>query len=332
MDVRGRRVAVAAAVAAVLLVGGCSAEGGTSASDAAKPAVANGAVAPQAAGGEKAAASGGPVTAKDGATAAPTAPRLIAYKAQLTVRVENVGTARGKALLLLDAAGGYVSGESSDGRGDGVMDGTTLTLKVPSAEHRKTLDALAALGTTLDLNSQADDVTQQVADVESRLKSQRASVDRVRALMAEAKSLAEVVSLEGELTRREADLESLQRQQQDLSAKVSMSTVTLRLVAPSAKPSLPTAEPEKGFWASVGGALSGGWDALVTVVKVLLMALAAVAPFLLVAAPLLGLVWWLRRGARRRPALPVQRSPHPEPGPEQPQEEPAGQPDAAEQR
>ncbi|GAA4867820.1 DUF4349 domain-containing protein [Kitasatospora terrestris] len=331
MDVRGRRVAVAAAVAAVVLAGGCSAGGGTSSSDAAKPAVANGAAAPQAAGGEKAAASGGPA-AKDAGTVAPAAPRVIAYKAQLTVRVENVATARGKALALLEAAGGYVSGESSNGRGDGAVDGTTLTLKVPSAEHRRTLDALAALGATLDLNSQADDVTQQVADVESRLKSQRASVDRVRALMAEAKSLAEVVSLEGELTRREADLESLQRQQQELAARTSLSTVTLRLVAERAKPSLPAAEPEKGFWASVGGALSGGWDALVTVVKVLLMALAAIAPFLLVAAPLLGLVWWLRRGARRRPALPAQRSEHPEPGPEQPQEEPAGQPDAAERR
>lgn len=83
----------------------------------------------------------------------------------------------------------------------------------------------------------------------------QASVDRVRALMAGAKSLSEVVSLESELTRRESDLESLQRQQQGLSARVSLSTVTLELVTPYQDARVEPEKPATGFWASVGHAL-----------------------------------------------------------------------------
>ena len=44
---------------------------------------------------------------------------------------------------------------------------------------------------------------------DARVASQRASVDRVRALLSEARSIGDVVAIESELTRREADLDSL---------------------------------------------------------------------------------------------------------------------------
>jgi hypothetical protein len=143
----------------------------------------------------------------------------------------------------------------------------------------------------------------------------RASVDRVRALMADAKTLSEVVSLEGELTRRESDLESLLRQQQELSARTSMSTITLNLVT-EAPPAPPRAEHHDGFWASVGHALGGGWHALVLVVRALLMALAALLPFLLVLAPA---AWPARRVLRRRSAARPTQPPATPTGPAIPQ-------------
>ncbi|MGW4805110.1 DUF4349 domain-containing protein, partial [Kitasatospora sp. NPDC004272] len=244
-------------------------------------------------------AAGAPGT--DGGPAATD--RRIAYQAQLTVQVDSVDGARTEAVDLVTGAGGYVAGEElRGGKGDDVR--STLTLKVPSASYQGTLDGLAALGKQLSLTSKADDLTQQIADVDSRLKSMQASVDRVRALMADAKSLSEVVSLESELTRRESDLESLQRQQQQLSSRTSLSTVTLQLVTP-ARPHVAPHEERTGFWGSVAHALAAGWHALVALVRGLLMALAAVAPFLVLLAPL---AWLLRRRLRSRragaPAVP----------------------------
>ncbi|MFJ2865389.1 DUF4349 domain-containing protein [Kitasatospora sp. NPDC087314] len=315
---RGRRAgagASAAVAVAVLLLGGCGAGGERDAS------------AGSAAGKGDAAAPAAPAAAPSAAAAAPTAGagitpvadnRLIAYTAQLALRTGDVAQVLAKARELATATGGYVSAESVSGAtgGEGTAGGQ-LTLKIPSAAYQQTLDQLAALGEVVSRKSQADDLTQQVADVASRVQTQQASVERVRALMAQAKSLSEVTTLEAELSRREADLESLQKQQKELSARTSLSTVTLDVRREAASPTHAPAPPRDGggFGASVGSALGGGWHVLVTVLRGLAVGIAAVAPFLLVLgvpAALVSRVW-----RRRRPAAVLP----PEPGPEEPDED-----------
>ncbi|MEV0533426.1 DUF4349 domain-containing protein [Kitasatospora sp. NPDC050463] len=325
---RGRRRAGALAAAAVVavLAGGCGASdgGGAAGGDA---AVARGdAVAPAA---PEAAASAAP---KAGPKAAPESgggqpylvpavdARQIAYSAQLSVRVAKADTALARARELALDAGGYVASETVSGSGGQPAGGGSgrrpedrpapgpqsgqLTVKVPSAAFQQTMDQLAGLGEVLSRRSQADDLTQQVADVSSRVQTQQASVDRVRALMAQAKTLAEITSLEGELSRREADLESLQKQLKELSAKTSLSTITLdvRQRTDTSAPDEPDARRDGGFWASVGSALGGGWGVLVAIVRGVAVAVAAATPFLLVLVPAALALRLVRR--RRRTALP----------------------------
>jgi len=302
-----RRTGAAGVLAAVLLLAGCSASGGTA--DSASEAKAVGAAPAGApADGGKAAGAGG--AGAGAATAVPSAGasgqpvnRQIAYQARMTIKVDSLEAARDKAVDLVGQAGGYTAGESRRGAGAGAE--ATLTLKVPSESYQRTVDALAGLGQRLAMSSQSDDLTGQIADVDSRIKSMRASVDRVRALMADAKTLAEVVSLESELTRRESDLEALERQQQELTSRTSLSTVTLDLLTDDQRPTGAVVKHKDGFWASVGHALSGGWHALLTVLHGLLVVLAAGAPFLLVLAPLGWLFLRHRRTHPRRPRPPA---------------------------
>ncbi|MFE6871719.1 DUF4349 domain-containing protein [Kitasatospora sp. NPDC057692] len=345
-------MAVTAALAA-----GCSASDGGGARDNAAAAPAQ-ATAGEAAKGDSAlgapaeAAPAAPGAAATGRAAGPAsaAPvvdaRQIAYSAQLTVRAAKVDEALARARGLAVAAGGYVSAETASGTGGTgpivTPQSGQVTVKVPSAAFQQTLDQLAGLGEVLSRRSQAEDLTQQVADVNSRMQSQQASVDRVRALMAQAKTLAEIVSLESELSRREADLESLQKQVKELSARTSLSTITLD-VRPqeAARPDAPAAEEEdEGFWASVGSALGGGWHVLFTIVRGLFVAVAALLPFLLVAVPIAAAVWavrrWWKRAAGRtgrdREPVPGFAPPPagdlaaPEPEQEEPEEEPGGKP------
>ncbi|MEV8096248.1 DUF4349 domain-containing protein [Kitasatospora sp. NPDC085879] len=313
----GRRVLAGTALAAVLLLSGCGADGGRSSSDAAAaPAEA---VAPKAAptaGGPAAGAgaadrpAGQPTAAATGSPSGAPAGnaadhRYIAYSGRLVLELkadDRGGTAAEIRRAAADT-GGYVGSESlseSGGREAG-----RLVLRVPSARYQQAMERLAGLGTVLTRSSDADDLTEQVVDTESRLKTQQASVDRVRALLADAKSLSEVVSLESELTRREADLESLKQRLQELGSQTSLSTITVELRRPTDAP--PVAEKhERGLWAAVGHAFAGGWHVLLAVVRGLLVALAALAPFLAVLAPA---AWLLRRGLKRRaasrPAPPV---------------------------
>jgi len=163
----------------------------------------------------------------------------------------------------------------------------TLTLSVPADKLDTALDQLARIGTVLQRNMSSQDVTAQYVDTESRLKTMRASVDRVRTLMTQAKDIGQVVALEGELSQREADLESLESQLDALKNSVERATLTVSLSTPGHEPVTKT-----GF---VGG-LGSGWDAFTASVSGLLTAIGAVLPFAvffaLLAAPV---VWWLRR-------------------------------------
>ncbi|MEU6235643.1 DUF4349 domain-containing protein [Kitasatospora sp. NPDC047058] len=324
----GRRAGAAAVVAAVVLVGGCSAGGAERGADSAVKGAAAPAAAPPvaaspggAAADAKGAATPGPVTVGDN--------RLIAYTAQVSLRGKDVPAVLARARELAASAGGYVAAETvSGGPSDTGGQSGQITVKVPSASFQQTLDQLAALGEVVSRRSQADDLTQQVADVSSRVQTQQASVDRVRALMAQAKSLGEITSLESELSRREADLESLQKQLKELSTKTSLSTVTLDVRREPAPAHVEEAKEkeDEGFWASVGSALGGGWHVLVAIVRGLAVAVAAVTPFLLVLGPA-ALVFWLlrRRRAGGRPDAPVPpmpaHQPSQEPSPAQVEQE-----------
>lgn len=219
------------------------------------------------------------------------------YSGQLSLLAKDVAKVVQQATELATASGGYVERESNDSYQDGPS--AQLVLKVPAAQYQSSLDQLAALGSqVLSRNSQAQDVTQQVVDVNSRLKSQQASVDRVRALMAQAQSITDVVSLESELSRREADLESLQSQQQALSTQAALSTIAVSVQSDHPATGAATKKPDS-FGSSLGHALGGGWHVLVTILRWMLIALAAALPFVLLLAPI---GWYVLRARRPKPA------------------------------
>lgn len=246
--------------------------GGSAAEDAAPQADAGGSA------GEPGEGSGG--TESTSARVLP-GDRDIVYRGRVSVRVRDVARASRRVEDLTSSAGGVVFSQQSSGTAgrDGYAE-ATLTLRVPPTEFVPTLDAVAALGRELSRSRTAEDVTTQVADTSSRVRSQERSVERVRALLDEAATIGEVVQVEAELARREADLESLQAQLARLQDVTEMATIDVTLVQRDQR-----TEPEPDALGFLSG-LRGGWDALVGVLLVALTAFGAVLPF----AVLLGLL------------------------------------------
>ncbi|MFI5820023.1 DUF4349 domain-containing protein [Streptomyces rishiriensis] len=213
--------------------------------------------------------------------------------ASLTVQVKNVPRALDEARATTENAGGYVGDETTVRDEDGA-EHTRVVLRVPVQRYDDVLTALQGAGKLLERTAKAQDVTDQVVDVESRIASQRASVARVRELMDRATKLGDVVTLEGELSNREADLEALLAQQASLKDRTSLATVTLTL---SEKPVVRAAEDDDPGFVD---ALAGGWNAFVTTVRWIAVAVGAVLPFLAAAALLL--LAWLRLVRPRRRA------------------------------
>jgi hypothetical protein len=215
-----------------------------------------------------------------------------------------------------DSTGTTTTGGDAAARRSAVLPGeSVLVLRVPVASMDATIERVASVGKELSRTSSAVDVTADLADLGSRVKTQESSVARVRALLAKAASLQEIVMLESELTRREADLEALQARQASLAGRADLSTLTVTLRTPDvASPDPQPADDDNSF---VGG-LKRGWHAVVVSTGVVLTILGALLPLLVVAAVIAVPVWWVlrRRTARRRPSTgPVSAPAGPPAGP-----------------
>ncbi|MGP4004775.1 DUF4349 domain-containing protein [Streptomyces sp. 8N706] len=248
-----------------------------------------------------------------GGTAGQKPPKLtpaqVIRTATLTVRVKDVPGALARARTTAENAGGYIGDETTDRDAAG-HERSRIVLRVPQEEYDGVLEDLAGAGRLLERKVAAKDVTGQVVDVESRIKSQQASVARVRELMDRATELSDVVTLEGELGTRQAELEALKAQQQSLKERTSLSSITLVLSETGEKRKKGDGNEEPGFL----DALAGGWDAFLTAVRWVAVALGAVLPFA-VALALLVLVGRAVRGRlpRRRAGGPVGRGVTPPP-------------------
>ncbi|MFJ2929690.1 DUF4349 domain-containing protein [Streptomyces massasporeus] len=239
-----------------------------------------------------------------GSGAKATAPPKLAAShiirtASLTVQVKDVPKALDQARTGVENAGGYVGNETTTRDAEG-HERTRVVLRVPVEKYDEVLADLEGSGKLLDRSAKAEDVTDQVVDVESRITTQRASVARIRELMDRATKLSDVVTLEGELSTRQADLESLLARQKSLKDRTSLATITLSLSETPVKKAAEDDDP--GFV----DALAGGWSAFVTMLRWLAVAFGAILPFAAVAA--LIVLLWLRVV---RPRLPRRPAPAP---------------------
>lgn len=293
--------ALLAGLLAALTLAGCGGSGSESTSSdgpaakAARPAEA----------GDVQAGGSAAGTGKSRAPAQPAQPvkldpnganRSVVYTADLKVRAKNVDEAATRAKQLVTAAGGYVENESAAGDAGRA----TLTVKIPADRYTGMLEQLTGqLGTKLGLRQQAEDVTEEVADVDSRVRSAQATLASFRKLLDRARTVGEVINVEQEISQRQAELEALQARQKSLAHRTRYATVTLELSGPVKQAAKPKDDDEGGF---VGG-LKQGWKAFVAFVSGLALVVGVLLPFLIVAAMIAVPAFYVRRQliARRTP-------------------------------
>lgn len=291
-----------------LFLAGCSAgSSGSSASSGVAGQAASGQVrAPAPVGPMAGAATPGGDAAEQRSSTGTTTARLapasdIIYTAQLTVRAGSVSSAAAKSAQITEDAGGYVSNETISADPDHPSEATaSVQLKIPVAAYQATLGQLeGGLGTQLSLQQQAQDVTQQVADVNSQVTSDEAAISQLRALLSHAGSVSDLLSVQNQINSEESSLEAMQAQQRALDHEVSYATLMLTIVGPKAMPLVhhPKAPP------SLAGGLGAGWRALRITVSWTLAFLGALAPFATIGALAVFVVYRGRRWlTRHRPA------------------------------
>lgn len=228
------------------------------------------------------------------AGSSPKVDRSIIRRATLEVAAKDVVRATREATRIAEASGGSVSSSRSDLEG---RESSELVLRVPPENYRDALEQLRDIGDVRELTESSDDVTDQAVDLEGRLAATKASTDRLRGLLSEAKNVVEIASVESELTKRESELESLSGRLRVLESQVDQASITVRVVERST-PAIRN-DDGPGF---VGG-LRNGWDAAVGAANVLLVIAGFSLPFVPVLVLALLGVRLLRRRRRSNPAV-----------------------------
>ncbi len=177
---------------------------------------------------ESAAAEPSQVVATSLATGVPAVPaeigRDIIYTARISVETADVAAAAAQANSIIEALGGFTFTQDARTQDRAY---TMLTFRIRPEQFATALDRLSKVGELVEQTVNAEDVTDIVVDLNSRISTAEISVDRLRNFLSQATDMEGVAELERELASRESDLERLRGQLQSLQARVDLATIIL---------------------------------------------------------------------------------------------------------
>lgn len=225
---------------------------------------------------------------------APSAP-LIARSVAFVIVVKDVTAARPALDAILAKYHGYAAQMDVYTPADDTPS-LKASLRIPVANLAAAMKDLRGLGGVASESESGEDVTQQHADVEQRLKTARDTEDRLRAILQQRTgTINDVLQVEEEMARVRGDIESMEAEQTNLEHRVDFASIDLSI----------TAEPgpvsgSAGLSVRVDNAFAAGYrNAAGTVVGIFLFLLAYGLTIVIWLAILAVPVVLLRRRYRR---------------------------------
>jgi hypothetical protein len=150
--------------------------------------------------------------------------RFLIWYVNVEMEVNEIDVAVDKINEVTKFHGGVVSSSSIDGEKDGVM-----TLRIPNEKLDVALEELTTVGKVKELNKTSDDVTEKLVDQKARLESKKALRDRLTKLLERSNTVDEVLKVEEQLGRLQADIESMEARLRSLQGLVQHATVKIEL-------------------------------------------------------------------------------------------------------
>jgi len=232
-----------------------------------------------------------------------TAGQALATTAGVTVTTANVRRAVDDTLTAVERNNASVYNadlDIGDERDDGSVDGSGyFVVKVPPTDLEPLIaDLGSTVGTVSGRTQDTSDVTEQLVDLEIRIRVERDVIERFQVLLTQATTFQDVVEIERVISERTIALEQLLASQRNLENRVELSTLTISLQYVA-----PTPEATVASSGNITDAWHTGWDVFVGILFAIGLVLAVAAPFLASAVLVLGAVWSV--GRRRRTSRPA---------------------------
>jgi hypothetical protein len=198
-------------------------------------------------GSQKAALSG---PSPDLPTASVASQPQLRKQVNLTVVLTDLDTAANQVQQRITQAQGNLLGLEDDRAPDGMAHQITLTLRVPQTQLDTVLADFRALGTVQQQSITAEDVSDQLVDLEARLKNLRQSETALLEIMERSGDIADVLEVSRELSHVRETIERMAAQQQSLKRQVDYSYIYLTLKSPTSAvaPLRPAGETLGNTW------------------------------------------------------------------------------------
>jgi predicted nucleic acid-binding Zn-ribbon protein len=216
------------------------------------------------------------------------ADRKLIRKAYLEMEVNDYENARKEILTIIEAAAGTV--ERSEDRSSNYRKQTEMTIRVLPEKLDGLVEQIAGLARNVERKAvETEDVTRQYIDLETRLESKRAVIERYQQLLQQAKNVSEILEVEENLRKVTEEIESTEAQLRYLSNQVGKSTLYLTFYEPIER--ITSTGPS--FGKRIGNALKGGWQVLLNVIVFFF----EIWPFTLLI--IVGIILFIRRRRRK---------------------------------
>lgn len=141
---------------------------------------------------------------------------------------ESVSKTIDRIIDIAEGAGGHVASRKD----------ATVEIKVPSSQFRETMKAIDGLGGVISQSISADDVSEEMHDLDVRLTNLRATRARLQELMTKAGAIPDVLTVERELERVAAEIDKIEGRLEYLKSHAAMSVIDVH-ITPKPKPAAP---------------------------------------------------------------------------------------------
>jgi Domain of unknown function (DUF4349)/Putative zinc-finger len=154
---------------------------------------------------------------------------MIVQTASVTIVASNYDQASGAIEAISKRHGGYVQDMNADTR-TGMSRSVSATLRIPENQVEAALSDLRKLGHVEQETRNNQEITDQYVDLTARLRSARATEQRILQLLAtRTGKLSDVLEAEQELARVRGEIESMDGQRVTMERQVRYATVQVQL-------------------------------------------------------------------------------------------------------
>ncbi len=158
----------------------------------------------------------------------PDGDQFIIRTGYLTIKVQHAGETVNALEDVAEKYGGDITNRSLS-EFEGLISGY-VTLTVEESQFETAIDEIKALALVVENESvSADDVTETVIDIETRLGTARAEETRYLQILNQAQTVEEILLVEEQLARVRTVIESYEAQLEYYQQKTAYSTITVSL-------------------------------------------------------------------------------------------------------